>query len=907
MALAAGQKLGSYEIVSPLGAGGMGEVYRARDTRLGREVAIKVLPQHLSSNPDLKARFEREAKAISALSHPHICHLYDVGSQSGTDYLVMELLEGDSLNKRVERRPLSLKQALEIGVQIAEALEKAHKSGIVHRDLKPGNIVLTQEGAKLLDFGLAKPSVAAIGAVSSAASGKLTPSTPTMSVAALASPAGGLTQQGTIVGTFQYMAPECLQGQEADARSDLFSFGCVLYEMVTGRRAFEGKSQLSVLTAILEKDPEPVSKVQPAAPTALEHVIQRALAKDPTERWQGAADLKAELKWIAVSMSQGQATAAVTALEKPMRKTERLVWIAAVFGAVAVSVLGTMLYRPLPTPPPIRTVINPPEKAMLDLTGDGAGPPVLSPDGRWLAFAATGQDGKISLWVRPMNSLEARALSDTDGVEFPFWSPDGRSVGFFADGKLKTIDPNGGSALVICDAQNGRGGTWSLNGTILFSGNVDSPIIQVSASGGTPVAVTKVDTALHTSHRWPFLLPDGKHFLYLAIHHDAAKSANNGVYYASVDGGEGRLLLHAQSNAIYAAGNLLFMRGNQLLAQAFNPAQGKLKGEPQVVADGVMNDASTWHMVASAADNGLLVFGTGVSADLQLVWLDRASKQVTPIADKLTNLQLARISPRGDRVALQIDSGANDVWVLDLARGVRTRLTFGPVQNLFPAWSPDGKWLAYASTRDSRFGIYRKPANGSGAEEMLFVSDAKQLEPDSWSRDGRYLFYTERAAGGMGRPRADLAGEVWALPLTGERKPQMLVQQGSQGNLSPDGRWLAYSSKESGTPEVYVVAFGGGQGKWQVSSAGGSLPHWSRDGKELFYLSNNYSLLVAPVKESGGALQFGAATAVVTNWTAPQYFYDLSPDDKKVLLDRVPQQVGQSVSVISNFRGELKK
>src|ERR1035441_2643737 len=544
------------------------------------------------------------------------------------------------------------------------------------------------------------------------------------------------------------------------------------------------------------------------------------------------------------------------------------------------------------------TVINPPEKTTLNLTGDTAGPPVLSPDGTSIAFAATGADGKIAIWVRPMNLLEAHVLPGTENAIFPFWSPDSRSLGYFADGKLKTIDLNSGSPQALCDVPLGRGGTWGPGGVILFSPSPQAPLMRVSASGGTPVPITKIDLAQHTSHRWPFFLPDGNHYLYLALHHDPSKAANNTIYYASLDGRENRALFHSQSNAVYANGFLLFARSDQLMAQPFDPAKGTLRDEPRSLAKGVMNDVSTWHMDASSASDGLLTFGSGGNSDLQLVKMDRSGKQISTIADKFTNLQSARISPQGDRVALQIDAGVNDIWVLDLARGVRTRLTFGPISNTSPVWSPDGKWIAYTSNRDGRFGLYRKPSDGSGAEELLFTDDHQSI-PTDWSHDGKYLIYSRHTSEGD--------WQIWTLPVEGERRPQLVLPHGGLAHLSPDGRWLTYMSNESGAIEVYVVAFGGGQGKWQVSASGGLQPRWSKDGKELYYMNSTYNLFVVPVKDAGGALQFGPAQTLVTNWSAPQVFYDVTPDGKKILLDKVSQQVSQSVTVVTNFTTELKK
>jgi eukaryotic-like serine/threonine-protein kinase len=890
MGLTSGTKLGPYEILSPLGAGGMGEVYRARDTRLDRSVAIKVLASHLSSSPELKQRMEREARAISSLNHPHICQLYDIGSQDGADYLVMELLEGETLAERLRKGPLPLPEVLRIGIAVAEALAAAHRRGIVHRDLKPGNIMLTQGGAKLMDFGLAKP----LGLSDAGAGSGTPPSFTAMPTLSGPNPLSPLTTAGSIVGTIQYMSPEQIEGKEADARSDIFAFGSVLYEMGTGKRPFEGRSQISLASSILEKDPEPIRVLKPVTPLAFEHVVTTCLQKNPEERFQSAQDVKLELQWIA---TERPAPALPAAPAPAARGRERLGWAMAVAAALLLGAAAMLLYRPAQLAPSIRTVINPPEKATLNLTGDSAGPPVLSPDGASVAFSATGSDGRTSLWVRPMNSLEAHSLPDTEGAIFPFWSPDGRSLGFFTPGKLKTIDLNGNSVQVICDAQLGRGGAWGAGGVILFSANPSSPIMRVSASGGTATPFTKVDTTQHTSHRWPFFLPDQQHFLYLAIHHDPSKAGNNTIYYASLDGRENRPLIRSQSNAVYASGFLLFAHGDQLMAQPFDPAKGKVSKEPQSVSRGVMNDLATWHMDASASGDGTLLFGSGGSGNLQLVWMDRTGKKIGVLADKFTNLQMARISPQGDRIALQLDAGINDIWVLDLARGVRTRLTFGPIANTYPVWSPDGSWIAYASSRDGHFNLFRKHSDGSGAEELLVSEDAQMIGND-WSRDGKYLFYS-RSIGG--------SGEVWVLPVEGERKPRQVLSRGFQGRLSPDGHWLAYTSSESGANEVYVVAFGGGQGKWQVSATGGMQPSWSADGKELFYMDPTYNLYVAPVKTVAGALQFGAAQMLVSKWSAPQVFYEVTPDGKKILLDDVSQQVNQSVTVVTNFAAGLKK
>ena len=499
----------------------------------------------------------------------------------------------------------------------------------------------------------------------------------------------------------------------------------------------------------------------------------------------------------------------------------------------------------------------------------------------------------------PWTRLEAHIVPGTEGAIFPFWSPDGRSLGFFADSKLKTIDLNGGPAVIVCDANFGRGGAWAPNRTIIFSGDTQAPLMRVSAGGGTPTPATKIDTSLHTSHRWPFMLPDGKHFLYVGINHNPARVASDAIYYASLDGGENISLLRASSNAVYSSGFLLFARGDRLMAQPFNPDNGKLSGEAQSVASGVVNDVSTWHMDASVSNNGILVLGSGGTADWQLIWMDRNGKPIGTVADKLTNLQTARISPQGDRIALGIDVGMNDIWVFDIARKVRTRLTFGPVQNNDPIWSPDGKWIVYNSDRNGRGTLYRKPSDGSGTEELLLTDDQPVL-PSDWSSDGKTILYWRGPLGSD--------SEIWALPLEGDRKPHLVMPHALYGTISPDGRWLAYVSNESGANQIYVAAYGGGQGKWQVSTSEGVLPRWSNDGKQLYYFNVlSRTVFSVPVTQSNGALQFGTGQGLAVSPASQQGFYDVSPDGNKILLDLITQQVSQSITVVTNFEAGLKK
>ncbi|MGH9511561.1 MAG: protein kinase domain-containing protein [Terriglobales bacterium] len=895
MALTSGAKLGPYEILSPLGAGGMGEVYRARDTRLGRTVAIKVLNSQLVANAELHARFEREARMVSQLQHPHICVLHDVGHESDTDFLVMEFLEGESLAERLRRGPLPQAELLKIAIQIADALEKAHRAGVVHRDLKPGNVMLTKLGAKLLDFGLAKPAAAnsASGARGSGSASvlaaALTQTNPT------ATPGTALSAAGAVIGTVQYMSPEQIQGIEADARSDIFAFGGMLFEMATGKRTFEGKTQASIVGQILAVDPPSASTIRPEVTPSLDRVIRLCLEKDTDERIQTVHDLKLNLQAISE-----EKPAAAGLAEQRSSTGERLSWIAGVAAALVLGALGAALpYHPAKPAPSIRASIDPPPNTFFRLTGDAAGPPVLSPDGKLVAFIPPGNESILEIWVRPINSLEARPIEGTAGANFPFWSPDSRSLGFFIIGKLKKVDVNTGSPIEVTDAQQGRGGAWGSGGTIVFSPSPNAALMKVSAAGGSAEPLTRLDPELD-SHRWPFFLPDGKHFVYLALNHDPSKATNDAIYYASLDGREHRPLFRAQSNAVYANGFLLFARGDKLLAQSFDPAKGELKGEPQVVASAVINDPTTWHMDVSAAEDGLLVYSSGAIGAMQLVWLDRNGKDIGVAADNTA--ALARLSPQGDRVALQMETGVGtaDMFVLDLARGVRTRLTFGPVSNSSPRWSHDGKWIYFASLRNGRYSIFRKLADGSSAEESVFSSD-QDVFPDACSPDGKTLLFAQRASGGK--------TSIWVLPLAEQGKPSQIIEDGVHASFSPEGRYVAYESNESGRYEVYVVPFSDRKAKWQVSSNGGILPMWSGDGKEIFYVGLDgakYWFVSVPVKEQGEGLQIGAPRTLISTMNGiPSY--DVSRDGKKILVPRISQQGNQSVTLVTNFTEGLNK
>jgi len=888
MGLTSGTKLGPYEIVAPLGAGGMGEVYRARDLRLDREVALKVLPAHLSSDASLKQRLEREAKAISKLSHPHICTLHDIGHQDGVDFLVMEYLEGETLEQRLNRAPLPTEQALRYAAQIAEALAKAHKLGITHRDLKPSNVMLTKSGAKLMDFGLAKQA----GPAPLAAA--LTEMTMEQS---------RLTGEGTIVGTFQYMAPEQLEGKEADARTDIFAFGELLHEMITGKPAFSAKSRASLIAAILTADPPPITQLQPSTPPFLDQLVKKCLAKDPDERWQSASDLATELKWMAERGAQAGAAPPPTGPQKPV---DRLAWGFAMAALIAAVAMAGIRFGGRKQPAPIvRSLISVEEGTFPVFTGDFAGPPVVSPDGSTIAFVAAREQGAVLLWVRPLNSLHARALTGTEGATFPFWSPDSRALGFFAGGKLKTVSVDGGTASEVCAAPIGRGGTWGADGTIVFSPDFQSALEQVPASGGTPKPATTMDNSKHDSHRWPYFLPDGKHFLYLAVIHASVHDPNDGIYIASLEGKEGRRVMGGTTNAAYVAGHLLFMRDSALMAQTFDPQAGTLQGEAKRLAEDVLVDQTTWRAQFDASDNGVLVYAPGGLTPWQAMWYDRSGKQIGAAGEKVFNLISLRLSPEGKRLATEAGESQSEIWIYDRGRAVNTRLTFGPSQNSSPVWSPDGRWIAYAGVR-SKNGLYRKPANGMGQEETLLEGDAAQKTPFDWSPDGKSLLF------GVGD--GTVKGQVWVLPLARDRKPVPLTQDTyvtNSARFAPDGHWVAYTSNESGRFEVYVMPFGGGTGKWQISSQGGVQPVWRHDGKELFYWSADNTLISVPIMLNPGGVQVGAAQPLfrfnnpvgLVGIVSP---YDVASDGQRFVLITTPQQMPRPVTLVTNWTADLR-
>ena len=864
----------------------MGEVYRARDTRLDRVVAIKVLPKRFQSDPDLKVRFEREARTISSLQHAHICTLFDVGHQDGIEYLVMEYLEGETLSARLLKGPLPPDQVLKIAIEIADALDKAHRHGIIHRDLKPGNIMLTKSGAKLMDFGLAKGQGSSGLMSSGSAGGPLTPSTPTMNVASLTSPVAPLTQKGMIVGTFQYIAPEVLQGAEADARSDIFSFGCVLYEMTTGRRAFDGKSQVGLLAAILEKDPEPISASHPMTPPALEHVIQRAMEKNPEDRWQSAADIRGELKWIAESGSRAGVPVPVSARK---RQREQFAWAAAAVLAIAAVLLAIGYIHRAPAPLRVlRATILAPEKRTFEPFSFA-----LSPDGSKLAFVASNSEEGAQLWVRSLNSPSAQPLAGTQDAGFPFWSPDSRYIGFFAAGKLKTVEASGGAVLTLADAPLGRGGSWGPDGTILFAPAASSAIFRIPESGGTAKQITSADKSTPISQRWPSFLPDGRHFIFWAL------TINNGaLYLGSLDSPVTAQIAQCPARSQYSNGRLAYIRDGNLLAQALDLKKPGLVGEPVSIAEQVATDDRGAAAFSLSTDGKLAFIGGGGSASILGIF-DRAGKEIAAIDNG--TFVTGYFSPDGKKVAASRNNPGRgmEIMIYDLARSTKTQFTFAQSRDDDPVWSPDGSKIIFDSSRSGKTtDIYERPADGS-QQEQLFYHDETDKYPTSWSADGKYVAYE------------DLSGQdihIWAVPMTGERKPFPVLQERFATRspvISPDAKWVAYYSNEYGKWQVYITSFPKPGGKFMVGD--GINPAWRRDGKELFYVDSSNRIVSVEVTSRGDSLELGQPQVLKQLPLDSGNVFHVSGDGQRFLMAIPPQQNATGLNLVVNWQAEINR
>ncbi len=879
-------KIGQYNILAQLGAGGMGEVYRARDTRLDREVAIKLLPAEFAQDADRLQRFEQEAHATSALNHPNILTVYDFGSHEGNPYLVMELLEGEELRAQLNDGAIAPRKAIEYAGQIVAGLAAAHEKGVVHRDLKPENLFVTKDGrVKILDFGLAKlkPQQSA-SAGSEIATQKQ------------------LTMPGTIMGTVAYMSPEQVRGETVDHRSDIFSFGIILFEMLCGQRAFTGESHVEVMHAILKADPPELSETNAKISPHLEKIVRRCLEKKPERRFQTASDLGFALE--ASTGSAGFQPASASEAPPSARKMRALpAWIAAAF-LLLVSLISlpfaVKYLRQSPPAAPVagRFTIAAPEKATA-IAG-----PELSPDGRNLVFAAF-TEGRLSLWLRPLGSLTAQPLPGTEGILGPpFWSPDSRSLGFPVGRELKKLDLAGGAPQTLCKLLAGIistfGGTWNRDGVILFSS--PTGIYRVPATGGEPVPVLGSDQ--RALYRWPVFLPDGRHFLVLRRPQQGAAE----IHLAALDRQETTRLLAADSQARYANGHLFFVRAGALFAAPFDADSLKLTGESFVVADKVRVTGTPSRGHFSVSDNGSLVYDpNAVTDNQQLTWVDRAGKPLGTVGPA-GEYDYPRLSPDGKRVAVvrsDPQTRTSDIYVIDLARGASSRLTFDPGEDRYPVWSPDGNRIAWSANRDGAFQIYQKLASGVGQEELLLKADVP-ITPSSWSADGRFILYTQTDP----KTRFDL----WVLPLAGNRQPSPFWQTPfieTNGCFSPDGRWIAYQSDDQGRFEVYVQTFPASGGKWQISTNGGIQPWWRSDGRELYYLSADGKLMAVEVKPGGS---FAAGV--------PRTLFDLAParalggvssyavtaaGDRFLFVTAREEAASLQFTVVTNWTAEAKK
>ena len=891
MAISPNTRLGRYEIRSQLGAGGMGEVYLARDPKINRDVAIKVLPADFSSDSERLRRFEQEAQAAGALNHPNILSIYDVDTHDGSPYVVSELLEGETLRQQLNGIALPVRKAIDYVLQIASGLAAAHAKGIVHRDLKPENLFVTKDGrVKILDFGLAKLIEPRDGS-------EVRTDLPTRK---------RNTDPGTVMGTVGYMSPEQARGQRVDQRSDIFSLGAVLYEMLSGKRAFRGDSAIETLNAILKEDPPELSESNSQINSALERVVMHCLEKNPEQRFQSAQDVAFALESSnGVSLSRTTIDALPLTSGRPGTR-EWLAWIVASVCLLAALPFVIAYLRPAPKDERIlKMSVLLPEKTTMT---SGVSPVAVSPDGRRLAFVAS-FEGRDILWVRSLDSLSAQALPGTENAlmqSHPFWSPDSRFIGFFAGGKLKKIDASGGPPQTLCDVGGPRGGTWNRDGVIVFAPVPFGPLYKVSAAGGEPTPVTALDQSdLETAHRWPYFLPDGRHFLYFVR---SSRDGSEGIYVGSLDAKETKRLLPAALNAAYAPpGFLLFSRNEMLMAQRFDADKLELTGEPFQVAERVAYNPGLGRGAFSVSENGVLAFSGGGGQINQPLWFDRGGKQIGSLGAAGLYLNLW-LSPDERRAAVDRSdpqTGASDIWLFDLARGIPSRFTTDPAGDTNALWSPDGGRIVFSSTREGVRNLYQKIAGGGGNEEVLLKSSEDKVAND-WSANGQFIVYQ------TSNPKTKW--DLWVLPMFGDRQPFPFLQtefNEQQAQFSPDGKWIIYTSDESGAPEVYVQTFPASEGKWRVSTGGGGQPRWRHDGRELFYIAADRKLMAVDVK-LGATFEASVPKPLfstrVISLTEFRNQYVPTSDGQRFLINSTLEETSTTpINVVVNWTADLKR
>lgn len=899
-----GQTISHYKILEKLGEGGMGVVYKAHDAKLDRFVALKFLPPHLAASDQDKARFIQEAKSAAALNHPNVCSIIDIQEHESQMFIVMEFVDGQTLMEK--KSSLGVKQAIEIGIQIADGLVVAHEKGIIHRDIKPENIMVRKDGiVQIMDFGLAKLAGTS-----------------------------RITKMGSTVGTLGYMSPEQVQGLEADHRSDIFSLGVLLYEMIAGRSPFNGAHESAILYEIVNVDVPPIVTVKPELDPALDAIVLECLEKDPSERYQSVAEVAKELRRFKRESSRSRASRIMTpvgpnssyrspapipsadpAVGLVARISASPLWmiLSALFLTAAVVVLLVPELSPYSEEKKvIRAYIPRPDDHNFS-NAFGGGQIALSPDGNTIAFIAADSSGRTSLWIRHINALQSVKIQGTEGASFPFWSPDNHYIGFFSNNKLKRVERTGGPPFTICDVITPRGASWGKDGKIVLPVDQITGLSIVSETGGIPATLTTLDTIRNEqTHRYPYFLPDGKHFLYFArTTASGSGSALDAICVGSVDGTVNKRLLPGISNVAYANGHLLYMRENSLMAHAFDPAALELKGDPFPVAESI--DFSTRYSVATftVSQNGVLVYlGKNAASvpELALFDLEGNKKRSFGQPEVFVN---AKLSNDGSTIAMdlyEVSARNADVWLMDIIRGVKTRFTFDGSVDAFPIWKSDGKTVVFASNRSGRYDLYEKNTNGATDESLLFASPLLK-NPNDWSKDGKYVLFS---TSGDQKTKSD----IWAIPMTGDRKPFPFVHtefSESSGAFSPDGKWVAYQSDESGKNEIYVRPFPGPGAKWQVSANGGRSPRWKNTGKEIYYQTGG-KIMTAQVSGSGQSFTVGTVqeyfnpTEVGGTHMGSGTFRDISPDGKLILLSVSKGMLATApLTLVVNWVEEFKK